>query len=181
MSGAHHVVVRPATVEDGPAIGDAHGSAWEAAYTVVFDEAFVAGAAQSRRAGWPTAMERLLTPPNLLLVAELDGRVGVFVHAGLDDDVAGRAEIKCFYAHPFAWGSGAAGLLMADVCSRLHRDYDAVMLWTMRDTPQSNRFYEKNGFSRTGVDQTGTVTNWETGEPRQAAQLQYAKVLDPPR
>jgi GNAT superfamily N-acetyltransferase len=168
-------------VEDGPAIGDAHGSAWDVAYTVVFDEAFVAGAAESRRAGWPPAMERLLAPPNLLLVAELDGRVGVFAHAGPDDEVARRAEIKCFYGHPFAWGSGAAGVLMADVCARLSRDYDAVMLWTMRDTPQSNRFYEKTGFSPTGVRQTGTVTNWETGEPRQAEQVQYAKVLVPSR
>jgi hypothetical protein len=43
---------------------------------------------------------------------------------------------------------------MTATLQRLAADgYDGVHLWTLRDTPQSRRFYTKCGFTETGATQ----------------------------
>ncbi len=68
---------------------------------------------------------------------------------------AGFAEIHSFYTHPDGWGSGVSVALMDATLQQLSADgYDNVHLWTLRDTPQSRRFYTKCGFTETGATQT---------------------------
>ena len=66
----------------------------------------------------------------------------------------GFAEIYSFYTHPDGWGSGVSVALMDATLKQLKADgYERVHLWTLRDTPQSRRFYAKCGFVETGATQ----------------------------
>jgi GNAT superfamily N-acetyltransferase len=171
------VSVRRATLDDGDAIGAAHGAAWLAAYGHIFDATFLNAAAESRRVGWPRAMERLLGPPNLLLVGELDHRVVAFAHAAPLPDRPTTAEIRGFYSHPDAWGTGIAPLLMTRTCVALAEDFANVTLWTLRDAHRARRFYEKVGFCATGNIRSESLSDWTTGTAHEAPTIEYARPL----
>src|SRR5215472_6963123 len=127
--------VRAAVVQDGAAIGQAHATAWVAAYDHVFEWDFLLAGATSRRAGWSQMIQRLLLPPNLLLVGEVDGLVVAFAHARPAETPT--AEVAGFYCHPRAWGSGIASLLMEQTRAALADDFSDVFLWTLRDAARA--------------------------------------------
>ena len=168
--------VRLAVVADGDAIGNAHASAWEAAYTHIFDASFLAAAAQGRRVGWSQSIAHILTPPNVLLVGEVDGTVYAFAHAVPAGDDSQLWEILGFYAHPDAWGTGLAALLMQRTCEALtDAGCDEVVLWTHRDAQQAHRFYEKAGFAPTGNARTAQLTDWGSAAAVDCPEVEYGK------
>ncbi len=116
--------IRHAVHADARAIGEAHGSAWEAGYGHIFQPPFLKGAADSRRLVWLSAIGPLLIAPNFVLVAELDGLVLAYAHGRPAEDGTPRGEIHGFYSNPKAWGTGAATRLMEDACSILARALD---------------------------------------------------------
>ncbi|GAA1575323.1 hypothetical protein GCM10009804_35160 [Kribbella hippodromi] len=64
------------------------------------------------------------------------------------------AEIYSFYTHPDGWGTGVSAALMQATLRQLKANgFERVHLWTLRDTPQSRRFYLKCGFTETGATQ----------------------------
>jgi GNAT superfamily N-acetyltransferase len=169
--------VRRAVGADGPAIGDAHADAWLAGYGHAFDLAFLARAAESRRAGWPQALTRILTEPGFVLVAELDGEVVAFAHAGPAHDGRGIGEIYGFYAHPNAWGTGVATALMAESSAELARVWHDVILWTLETASRARRFYEKVGFIATGGTKSEALTTWGSDESVSRQLVEYRKPL----
>jgi GNAT superfamily N-acetyltransferase len=171
--------VRPATTDDGDAIGAAHAAAWLAAYGHIFDATFLAAAADSRRAGWPRALEQLLGPPNLLLVGELDHRVVAYAHAAPSLDTRKTAEIHGFYSHPDVWGTGIAPMLMTKMCAALAGEFEDVILWTLREAHRARRFYEKAGFCATGSTRSESLSDWITGMVQEAPAVEYARPLQP--
>src|SRR4051812_33417958 len=142
--------IRPAVAADARAIGEAHGSAWEAAYGHIFEQPFLAGAADSRRLGWIDMIGPLLIAPNFVLVAELDGLVLGYAHGAPAGDGEPRGEIHGFYSQPAAWGTGSATRLMTEACAILATTWSEVVLWTLRDAHRARSFYEKSGFRLTG-------------------------------
>jgi GNAT superfamily N-acetyltransferase len=170
--------VRPAVASDGPAIGDVHAESWLAAYTEIFDHEFLVAAAESRRTGWPNLIEHLLVSPNALLVGELEGTVAAFGHAAPSDEL-GTIEVCGFYAHPAAWGSGLASVLMTQLLANAGSEFDSVMLWTFRDAPQAHRFYVKSGYTLTGRERSEELTDWSTGKSATRQAVQFAKQLHP--
>ena len=171
--------VRKAVEADGAAIGEAHAAAWLAAYGHIFAATFLAAAAESRRVGWPQAIRRLLTPPNVLLVGELDHHVVAFAHATPRPDTRRAAEIRGFYSHPAAWGTGVARLLMTETCAALAEEFETVTLWTLRDAARARRFYANVGFHATGNVLSKALSDWTTGIVREAPAVEYARVLHP--
>lgn len=169
--------VRPAVASDGPAIGDVHAESWLAAYTQIFDDEFLVGAAESRRVGWPTLIEHLLVPPNVLLVGELDGTVAAFGHAAPSDE-PGTIEVCGFYAHPAAWSSGIATVLMTELLANVVSEFDRAMLWTFRDAAQAHRFYGKTGYTLTGRARSEELTDWSNRRTAARPAVQFAKRLD---
>ena len=82
----------------------------------------------------------------------------------------GFAEIHSFYTHPDGWGSGVSLALMAATLDQLNADgFEQVHLWTLRDTPQSRRFYAKCGFAETGATRTR-----DFGDGNPLPQVEYA-------
>ena len=174
---ADTVRVRPATASDGPAIGQAHATAWVAAYDHIFDWDFLLAAATSRRVGWPQAIDRLLGEPNVLLAGEVDGRVVAFSHARPAEGV--MAEVTGFYCHPAAWGTGVAALLMDETRAALAEEHEEVVLWTLRDAARARHFYENVGFRTTGNERSEPLADWSTGVAVECPAVQYVAPLRP--
>ncbi|MBV2356693.1 GNAT family N-acetyltransferase [Streptomyces sp. J2-1] len=106
-----------------------------------------------------------------ILLALRNGRplaLSVFAPSSTRD---GLAEIRSFYGHPDGWGSGIATVLMTRTLHRLRADrHSRVHLWTLRDTPQSHRFYTKAGFT-----ESGTVRTHDFGDGRPLPQIEYER------
>lgn len=161
------IEIRQANAADGDALGEIHAAAWEAAYAPFFAEDFAVRAVQDRRTRW----HRLIADAGLpVLLGAVDGRPLVLsysVAAG-----PGLAEIYSFYGHPDGWGTGVAAALMAGTLERLRgTGFDRVHLWTLRDTPQSRRFYTKCGFT-----ETGATTTRDFGDGNPLAQVEYTRL-----
>jgi GNAT superfamily N-acetyltransferase len=162
------IEVHRATAADGEAIGVVHAASWEAAYAPFFDEEFAAREIKSRLTRWD---DRVTQDSGLILVAALDGRPLAFSWSVPSTERPGLAEILSLYAHPDGWGTGVAAKLMTETLHRLGADgFDRVHLWTLRDTPQSRRFYLKAGFTETGATRG---RDFGDGEP--LAQVEYER------
>lgn len=166
--GAWMIEVRQAGPGDGDVLGEIHAASWEAAYGPFFAATFVADAVRERRGLWHG---RLAGAEGVVLVGVVDGRALALSYAVPSGSRPGYAEIFSFYGHPDGWGRGIAGALMTGTLRRLRADgYGRVHLWTLRDTPQSRRFYAKSGFS-----ETGAVTTHDFGDGAPLAQVEYAR------
>jgi len=168
--------VRNAVAADGEEIGEAHAEAWIAAYDHIFNPEFLRTAAEGRRTGWPHSIGRLLAAPNVLLVGEVNGRVMGFAHATPSPEVR-RAEVRGFYCHPDAWGTGVATQLMTQCFVALGDDAEEVFLWTPRDAHRARHFYEKVGFHATGQARAERLTDWTTGGAVECPAVEYAVAL----
>ncbi|MFG2847912.1 GNAT family N-acetyltransferase [Kitasatospora sp. NPDC048296] len=83
----------------------------------------------------------------------------------------GLAEIGTFYSHPDSWGSGIAAVLMTETLRHLRDEgFARVHLWTLRDTPQSRRFYTKCGFT-----ECGTARTHDFGDGNPLNQVEYER------
>jgi len=169
--------VRPAELADAAAIGETHAAAWTAAYDHIFDASFLARAADGRRVGWRQSLPVLLVAPSVVLVAECDGQVVGFAHAGPEPASPLAAEIFGFYVHPSLWGSGVADDLMTHTCSILADDRSEVVLWTFRDAGRARRFYEKAGFRTTGRTRAESLSDWTSGVSVERPAVEYLKSL----
>jgi GNAT superfamily N-acetyltransferase len=171
------VRVRSAVQADAGAIGEVHAAAWTAAYEHIFEPTFLARAADGRRVGWSQSLAGLLVAPSLVFVAECDGRVVGFAHAGPEPANAVAAEIFGFYVDPAVWGSGVAATLMTHTCSVLADDRTEVVVWTLREAGRARRFYEKVDFRTTGRERAESLTDWTSGMSAERPTVEYAKPL----
>ena len=143
------VEVRRATPTDGEAIGIVHAASWEAAYAPFFTPDFATREIASRLTRWHN---RVTDETALILLATLNSRPLAFSWSTPSTERPGQAEILSFYAHPEGWGTGVAPRLMTETLGALRSTgFSRVHLWTLRDTPQSRRFYTKSGFTETGA------------------------------
>lgn len=160
--------IRLADECDGDVLGEIHAAAWEAAYAPFFAPEFAACAVKSRRTCWH---ERIAQGAMTILLAEHDGRPTALSAYGPSSTRVSFAEIMTFYSHPDSWGSGVAAVLMTETLRHAHNNgFTQVHLWTLRDTPQSRRFYAKCGF--TERDTTGTH---DFGDGNPLEQVEYER------
>jgi GNAT superfamily N-acetyltransferase len=133
-------------------VGEIHAASWGAAYAPLFPEAVAQDGIASRLTRWH---ERLAVGNGLIMLGYVGERPLAMSWSSPSETRTGRAEIHSFYTHPDGWGSGVSAALMTATLQQLKADgYDRVHLWTLRDTPQSRRFYTKCGFTETGATQT---------------------------
>ncbi|MFI6639808.1 GNAT family N-acetyltransferase [Streptomyces sp. NPDC050504] len=156
---------------DGDAVGEIHAEAWRAAYSGFFAPDFFASAVDERRHKWHGVLAEGRTT---VLLAARDGRPLAYSCFGpAPEGRPGETELLGFYGHPDSWGSGIAGALMAASLRRMREDGTGlVRLWTLRDTPQSRRFYAKNGFT-----ESGAARDHDFGDGNPVAQVEYARTL----
>ncbi|MFG2991397.1 GNAT family N-acetyltransferase [Streptomyces sp. NPDC048257] len=168
--------VRRAGRHDGDVLGEIHAAAWEAAYAPFFDPEFAADGVRSRRTRWHERVGQGAAAT--ILLAEHDGRplaLSAFGPSSAEDG-PGLAEILSFYSHPDSWGSGIAAALMTETLQHLRDDgFARAHLWTLRDTPQSRRFYAKCGFTECAAART-----YDFGDGKPLVQVAYERALTPP-
>ncbi|MBB5075321.1 GNAT family N-acetyltransferase [Nonomuraea endophytica] len=161
------ITIRHATIEDGDVLGEIHADSWGVAYAPFFEPAFAAGQVSSRRTRWHARLSPL---QDTILVAEGDGRPLALSWFGPSKTVNGIAEVHGFYAHPDGWGTGVAPALMTATLAQLKNDgFTRAHLWTLRDTPQSRRFYTKSGFAETGAER-----DHDFGDGRPLIQVEFS-------
>jgi GNAT superfamily N-acetyltransferase len=150
------VEVRDARPADADAIADLHVRAWRVGYRdVVPDQVLDHPDLEQRRHGqWNHRLTHGPPPggdpDNRIFAAVVRERVVGFGHAGREAEPPRggelRGEIYGFYVHPDAWGTGVADALMAACLAELRSRFASAVLWTLRDTPRSRRFYERTGW-----------------------------------
>ncbi|MET7331744.1 GNAT family N-acetyltransferase [Nonomuraea sp. NPDC005650] len=159
-----------ASPDDGDAVGEIHAESWKAAYAGFFSPEFFDGAVSHRRGKWHGV---LAEGKDTLMLAALDGRPLAFSYFGSSPEHQGSAELFGFYGHPDGWGTGIAGALMTASLERIREEgFGRVHLWTLRDTPQSRRFYTKSGFT-----ESGAVRGHDFGDGNPVEQLEYELIL----
>ncbi|MEV7612547.1 GNAT family N-acetyltransferase [Streptomyces sp. NPDC089799] len=162
------ITVRRAGAGDGDVLGGIHAAAWERVYAPLFDPEFAEREVRSRLTRWHERVERGTAE---ILVAELDGRPLALSSYAPSPARTGSAEILSFYNHPDGWGSGIAPALMTETLHRLRAaGFAEVHLWTLRDTPQSRRFYVKCGFA-----ESGAARDLDFGDGNLLEQVEYAR------
>ncbi|MEU6299746.1 GNAT family N-acetyltransferase [Streptomyces erythrochromogenes] len=160
--------VRRAGPGDGDVLGGIHAAAWEAAYAPFFATEFAADGIASRRTRWHA---RIAAQDSTILLAEGDGRPMAMSAFRPSSTTPGIAEILSFYSHPDSWGTGVAAALMTGTLEHLRADgVTRAHLWTLRDTPQSRRFYIKCGFAETGADRP-----YDFGDGNPLTQVEYER------
>ncbi|GAA1525571.1 GNAT family N-acetyltransferase [Kribbella lupini] len=160
---------RRATAADGTAVGEIHAASWAAAYAPFFTEDFATPQIQSRLTRWH---DRLSSGEGTVLLALVDTLPAAMTWLNESETRPGVAEILSFYAHPRAWGTGAAPALMTETLETLRtQGFSTVHLWTLQATPQSRRFYEKSGFTETGNTQS---RDFGDGKPLQQVEYERA-------
>ena len=161
------ISTRPATPGDGAVVGEVHAASWAAAYAPLFPEDVAQEGIASRLTRWH---ERLAAGKGLVMLGFAGDRPLAMSWSEPSDTRPGFAEIHSFYTHPDGWGSGVSAALMDATLRELRAD--CVHLWTLRDTPQSRRFYTKCGFTETGAVQTR-----DFGDGNPLPQVEYELVI----
>jgi GNAT superfamily N-acetyltransferase len=164
------ISTRLATSADGAAVGEIHAASWGAAYAPLFPEVVAREGIESRKVRWH---RRLADDVGLVMLGFVGDRPLAMSWSVPSETRPGFAEIYSFYTHPDGWGSGVSAALMTSTLQRLRADrFDRVHLWTLRDTPQSRRFYLKSGFTETGATQTR-----DFGDGNPLPQVEYELVI----
>jgi GNAT superfamily N-acetyltransferase len=156
-----------AGVADAVAVGEVHSASWAAAYAPLFPVEFAELGVTDRKARWGP---RIAAGDGLVMLGLRSGRPLAMSWSETD---GAEAEIHSFYTHPDGWGSGVSAALMSALLARLRAcGVTRVRLWTLRDTPQSRRFYLKCGFTETGVTQTR-----DFGDGNPLHQVEYEQLI----
>ncbi|MFG1874098.1 GNAT family N-acetyltransferase [Sphaerisporangium sp. NPDC049003] len=159
-----------ASANDGDVLGEIHVESWKAAYAPFFAPEFFAQALEQRRCQWH---DRIAKGEDSIMLAALEGRPLTLSFFGSSPARTGMAQIFSFFGHPAGWGTGIAGALMTATLRRLRQEgFTHVHLWTLRDTPQSLRFYAKHGFT-----DSGEVRGYDFGDGNLVDQVEYELAL----
>lgn len=140
---------------DGDAIADVHIASWQVGYAHVFPAAFLHSAEfETERRGW--WRDWTFHPGQRVAVVEQQGRISGFAAYGPERERSrghtGRGEVYAFYLHPECWGDGSAAALIDHTEERLGAEgFAEAVLWVLDDNPRARAFYERHGWSPSGV------------------------------
>ena len=145
----HHL--RPAHIEDAPALARVHIDTWRSTYGGIVPEAFLAGLSYERSAArWRETLTQL-SPEELVLVAEAPpGQVVGFASAGpLREPLADcDAEIYALYILQAHQSVGLGRPLVAQCARELAgKGFRSLVIWALKENPACG-FYERLGGQR---------------------------------
>lgn len=140
--------IRPATVEDAPAIQAVARASWHAAYGSILGASQVEKRVDSWFAPETLVTDDIEPDDRPLFVAIVDGSVVGFAEAvPVDEDTASLYRI---YVAPDHWGDGIGSALLDRVETALReRGIDRLTLSVFAANDRATDFYESVGFERT--------------------------------
>lgn len=157
--------VRIATPEDALAVAGVHVRAWQAAYSGLIEEEFLAALrAEDRAATYGLGSTDPLVRE--MIVATEGGAILGFAITGpsRDEDSQAAGEIYALYVDPPHWRGGVGRLLLSESRRRLReRGFEEAILWVLRGNEPAERFYRADGWERDGAEREerpyGVVSN----------------------
>jgi ribosomal protein S18 acetylase RimI-like enzyme len=154
-------------VEDARAIAAVHVEGWQWAYRGLLPDDLLDNlSVDGKTASWT---RRLADEPldQRVWVACLHGSTVGFADTGEARDARGQAQLRAIYVRADAAGRGIGCALMLQVLGDLERrDYRSAMLWVYADNVRARRFYERFGWTESGLSKfvsRGSVTLRELG------------------
>jgi len=142
-------MIRPARLEDWPAMSELNIAAGRAAWEHILPAEFLDNRRPPDR--W---REAIVDGLHVVLVAEVDGAVAGFAHLRRSEDADARAdtgELDSFYVHPDFWGRGVGRELLATAVQHLaEMGFREATLWTAELNHRPRRVYENAGWALDG-------------------------------
>ena len=145
-------VIRPAQIEDAPAIARVHIDTWRTTYVGIVPDEHLANLSYPRcEARW---IEHLSNPKNerTIVIEGQTGQVVGFSSGGPVREALGNfdGELYVLYITKSFQGMGYGRLLVTHVALDLAgRGFHAMLIWVLKDNPACH-FYEKLGGRRVG-------------------------------
>ena len=158
--------VRPAILDDAPAIADAHVRGWRTAYRGLVPDGVLDSMDVDTRSAWWRTRLRTSTHPRddeWVWVVESDvdtgghaAVVGFAITGPARDEAApppkGAGEVFAIYMTPEYIGQGLGRVLFAHAVEDLEdRGFRPVVVWVFEANPRARRFYEAAGFRADGA------------------------------
>jgi L-amino acid N-acyltransferase YncA len=138
------ISIRPATISDAAAIAHVHVESWQTTYAGIMPDAYLASLDETLRA---RLWSEWLTAEALVLVAELNGRVVGFAHAGPSRQPIQSCDAELYSIYLLQdtqkRGTGAA-LLRAMAAALLQRNFVSMAVWVLEQN-RSRNFYKRMG------------------------------------
>ena len=139
-------MIRPAKVEDAPAIARVHVASWQSTYRGMLPDEFLASLSES---GYAERWKRVIGEgTSKVYVAEDGGEVVGFASGGRER--AGEkgyvGELYAIYVIDAAQRRGfGRELVQASVAGLRELGLDDMIIWVLRDNQPARRFYERLG------------------------------------
>jgi ribosomal protein S18 acetylase RimI-like enzyme len=167
--------IRPAALEDAPALAQVHVASWQAAYAHILDPAWLSALSVEART---TRWQRVLSAnESETIVAKLGPKTLGFVSYGRCRDNGAsheQGELWALYAAPESWGPGAGRALTQYALAQLKATgYLSTSLWVLAENLRGRNFYEAFGFKSVA----GSQKTFELGG-RQVEELLYLRAND---
>lgn len=129
------------------AIGEIYASSWKAAYQGIIPQGYLDGLQGSR---WAAVIAQSQYAAFVVMDGEKYAGTSSIAPAR-DEELGGWGEIISIYVRPEYFGRGYAGPLLDHVIGVLaEQGYNDICLWVLSENARAQRFYEKNGFQKTG-------------------------------
>ena len=138
------VTIRRATMADAEEIAHVHVTSWQTTYAGIVPDAYLAGLDETLRV---KLWREWLSGETLILVAERNGQVVGFAHAGKIREAVETcdAELYSLYLVREAQGRGFGSALMKRMATELDAlGFKAMAVWVL-ERNRSREFYEKCG------------------------------------
>ena len=167
-------MIRPATLEDAPAIARAHVAAWSEAYAGVVPEGFLASLSyKQRRARWEAS---LAENRETVLIEEREGQLAGVIAFGPshdpDRDGTETGEIYVLFVAPAFWRKHVGTSLIEEAERRIARvGARRLTHWVIARHVAGRRFCEHAGFRSDGAQRQGRFRS------ERLKLIRYTKVL----
>jgi GNAT superfamily N-acetyltransferase len=154
--------LRAAGPEDAAPIAELNVRSWQVSYRGVFPDEFLDEMkTREPQVRWLTEVLAEGSSFRTTVAVESSVVVGFAILGPVRDsdlDASTVQELYSLYVEPDRVGTGLGRLLMDDALSYLRSGpWTAATLWTLRDVPQTTRFYEAAGWSHDGTDKTEEI------------------------
>ncbi|WP_410809761.1 GNAT family N-acetyltransferase [Micromonospora sp. 067-2] len=146
--------LRPATEGDLMGVGALHQRSRVAAYSPFLPAEALADPTPEAMGGYWTERWHWESDTHRLTVAERDGSVVGFSYLGPDDeDDLTTGLLNAIHLDPAEQGRGVGRALMVDALDAMRtRGWRRAVLWVLRDNAHARAFYERGGWTPTGIE-----------------------------
>jgi RimJ/RimL family protein N-acetyltransferase len=146
------ISLRPAQPADAPEISRIYAASWRSAYRGMVPQEYL-DQLKDKNDRWAERFRRDLGQGTLCAEMLFKGETPVGCAAygkSRDDRLPDWGEIVSIYLHPDFYRKGYGTVLFHAVVEKLRaQGYPGCFLWVLDKNLNAQRFYEKNGFTRT--------------------------------